>query len=352
MSKFLETYGVAIFTLVLIAILIAFAGPLGLKIKEYTLEKAEQTEQIGKDEITVATGGTVRPAEPAEAVDQIWCYLDKNGELVISQNKITAPDDAIAKEKQLSCPSSIVYMASQIKTVRFIGAVKPKTCRQWFYYCRDLTEIKNIENLYTNECTDMYDMFDGCEKLISLDVSHFDTSNVTNMSCMFRNCENLTSLDVSGFDTSKVTNMSLMFSECKNLTSLDVSNFNTENVTNMRYMFEYCKNLTSLNLSGWNTENVTNMEDMFKSCYNLTSLYVSEWNTKNVTNMEELFCSCQKLTSLDISGWNTENVTDMRSMFSYCYELKSITAPSTVQEKILNSKSNTRIPSSVTWTIK
>ena len=49
MSKFLETYGVAIFTLVLIAILIAFAGPLGLKIKEYTLEKAKQTEQIGSD---------------------------------------------------------------------------------------------------------------------------------------------------------------------------------------------------------------------------------------------------------------------------------------------------------------
>ena len=51
MSKFLETYGVAIFTLVLVAILIAFAGPIGIKIKEYTLEKAEYTEQIGKDEI-------------------------------------------------------------------------------------------------------------------------------------------------------------------------------------------------------------------------------------------------------------------------------------------------------------
>lgn len=51
MSNFLETYGKAIFVLVLMAILIAFAGPIGLKIKEYTLEKAEQTEQIGNDEI-------------------------------------------------------------------------------------------------------------------------------------------------------------------------------------------------------------------------------------------------------------------------------------------------------------
>ena len=52
MSKFLETYGVAIFTLVLVAILIAFAGPLGMKIKNATTDKVSQTEQIGCDEIT------------------------------------------------------------------------------------------------------------------------------------------------------------------------------------------------------------------------------------------------------------------------------------------------------------
>ncbi len=91
MSKFLETYGVAIFTLVLMAILIAFAGPLGLKIKEYTLEKAKQTEQIGKDEITVATGGTVRPTEPDEAVDEVYCIYYDDGEMTISQNEIELP---------------------------------------------------------------------------------------------------------------------------------------------------------------------------------------------------------------------------------------------------------------------
>ena len=51
MSKFLEEYGKAIFTLVIIAILIAFAGPLGRKIKNATTEKVCQTNQIGKDEI-------------------------------------------------------------------------------------------------------------------------------------------------------------------------------------------------------------------------------------------------------------------------------------------------------------
>ena len=46
MSSFLEQYGKAIFVLVLMAILIAFAGPLGIKIKNATTDKVCQTEQI------------------------------------------------------------------------------------------------------------------------------------------------------------------------------------------------------------------------------------------------------------------------------------------------------------------
>ena len=51
MNSFLETYGKAIFTLVIIAILIAFASPLGIKVKNATTEKVCQTNQIWKDEI-------------------------------------------------------------------------------------------------------------------------------------------------------------------------------------------------------------------------------------------------------------------------------------------------------------
>lgn len=97
MSNFLETYGKALFTLVLIAILIAFSGPLGIKIKNATTDKVSNTEELGNDAVYVASTG--RPNTPKEAVDKVWCYIDKNNELVISQNKITAPSDAIVKEK-------------------------------------------------------------------------------------------------------------------------------------------------------------------------------------------------------------------------------------------------------------
>ena len=295
MSSFLETYWVAIFTLVLVAILIAFAGPLWIKIKNATTDKVCQTEQIGKDEITVATGGTV---EPAEAVDKVYCIYYDDGETTISQNEIEPEAGrTVVKKGFYERPSDC---ASEMTTARFVGAVKPKNCEYWFLLCKKLTEIKNIQNLYTNECT--------------------------NMGSMFCNCENLISLDVSGFDTSKVTKMSFMFSSCRNLTSLDVNGFNTGNVTAMKSMFYGCQNLISLDLS--------------------------KWNTGNAAYMSEMFNKCSSLTSLDLSGWNTSKVESMNSMFAGCNNLKSITASQTVKDKILNTESNTNVPSSVTWIIK
>ena len=55
-------------------------------------------------------------------------------------------------------------------------------------------------------------MFYKCNKLLSIDLSNFNTNNVTNMSDMFRNCSSLTSLNLSNFNTNNVTNMSFMFS--------------------------------------------------------------------------------------------------------------------------------------------
>ena len=76
---------------------------------------------------------------------------------------------------------------------------------------------------------------------------------------MFNYCVTLKSLDISNFNTSSVTNMWGMFSACVSLESLDLSNFNTENVTNMYAMFQYCP-LKVLDLSSFNTSKVTNMD--------------------------------------------------------------------------------------------
>lgn len=53
------------------------------------------------------------------------------------------------------------------------------------------------------------------------------------------NYENLEVIEgLNNFDTSEVTKMNNMFSGCHRLASLDLSNFNTSNVMDSRYMFD------------------------------------------------------------------------------------------------------------------
>ena len=89
---------------------------------------------------------------------------------------------------------------------------RPTSCHGWFLGCNYLTTIEGIENLNTENVTNMSDMFCDCRSLKTLNVSNFDTQNVTDMSVMFSDCYALTTLDVSKFDTKNVTDMRGMFS--------------------------------------------------------------------------------------------------------------------------------------------
>ena len=214
-----------------------------------------------------------------------------------------------------------------IKHVTFDESFKtftPTSLSYFFTY--NLETITGLENLNTENVTNMQGMFQACSKLTELDVTHFNTANVTNMIGMFSGCEALTSLDVTNFNTANVTNMNYMFGYCQALTSLDVTNFNTGNVTDMGGMFNGCYNLSSLDVTNFNTVKVTNMNYMFWKCYKLSSLDVTKFNTGKVTNMRGMFSDCKALTSLDLTYFNTENVTKMEYMFSDCLELTAIFA--------------------------
>jgi len=220
------------------------------------------------------------------------------------------------------------YNAYTITTVvfdaSFASCTSLTSTSEWFYGCTNLTTIKGIENLKTDNVTDMSYMFYKCSGLTSLDVSGFKTDNVTDMEALFSGCSGLTSLDVSGFKTDNVTNMEDMFYKCSGLTSLDVSGFNTGNVTEMSGMFHNLRSLTNLDLSGFKTDKVEEMHEMFEDCESLTTLDLSGFNTDNVTGMGEMFNQCESLTTLDLSGFKTDNVTVMGQMFRDCESLKTI----------------------------
>ena len=234
----------------------------------------------------------------------------------------------------------------KIKTVVIdasFACARPTSCYYWFSGCNNLTEIKGIENLNTENVTNMSYMFVKCKALTSLNLTSLNTEKVTNMQGMFKECSDLTSLDLSNFNTEKVTDMQGMFWECSNLTSLNLTRLNTENVTAMNGMFYGCTKLESLDLSKFNTAKVTKMNQMFYNCSALTSLDLTSFNTAEVTKMGNMFKSCSALTSLDLSNFNTAKVTDMNNMFYGCNALTSLDITSFNTAEVTNMSNMFRL---------
>ena len=176
-------------------------------------------------------------------------------------------------ESVLAWASHIDDYGNITLTIGSEGKVYASSGHNLFGSLYNLESIEGMKYFDTSFVTDMSNMFAGCTKLGTIDLSHFDTSKVTNMESMFSMAAGsalpssyLESLDLRSFDTSKVTNMAYMFMNCNNLTSLNISSFNTSNVTAMSNMFAHCSSLTSLDLKHFRTSNVTNMESMFWNC--------------------------------------------------------------------------------------
>ena len=205
---------------------------------------------------------------------------------------------AYALNVEASDPGWLTHK-DEIKEVVFDASfadARPTSCYKWFWYCTNLATIEGIENLNTENVTNMGVMFCGCQKLSSLDLTNFNTGNVTNMSGMFGYCYGLTSLDLTSFNTANVTDMGQMFVACNGLASLNLTSFNTANVMNMGHMFWYCNGLTSLDLTSFNTANVTYMDFMFNNCSTLTTIYASEkFVTSKVQAGENMFSACRSL---------------------------------------------------------
>ena len=227
-----------------------------------------------------------------------YAEFDKGTGTLTFRRGLSKPKVAYALNLEASDPGWLTHK-DEIKEVVFDASfadARPTSCYKWFWYCTNLATIEGIENLNTENVTNMGVMFCGCQKLSSLDLTNFNTGNVTNMTGMFGYCNGLTSLDLTSFNTANVTDMGEMFVDCEGLTSLDLTSFNTANVTNMGHMFGYCNGLTSLDLTSFNTANVTYMHFMFNNCSTLKTIYASDkFVTSKVQSGENMFSACRSL---------------------------------------------------------
>ena len=186
-----------------------------------------------------------------------------------------------------------------------------------FNNCSQLQEI-DLSSFDTRKVTDFTNMFNACSNLTSLDVSTFNTSESISMAGMFSGMLNLTSLELGhNFNTSKANSLYNMFFNDRKLVSLDLSQFDTRNVTNMASMFSYMFELKNLNISSFDTSKVESMYRMFYSTSKLENLDFSHLDTSKVHNMQDIFSGMAALSSINLGGrFSTASVTDMRGMFT------------------------------------
>ena len=301
------------------------------------------------------------------------------------------PEGAYALNEGASEPGWLTYK-NEIKEVVFNASfanARPTSCYYWFSSCKNLTDIEGIENLNTENVTNMNSMFDRCSALTSLDLTNFNTAKVSDMSYMFMGCTALTTIFVSDkFVTDLVTSSDNMFHMCINLigaiehdgSKSDHTYANYENgyfspeggflvyaeFDNATGTLTFRRGLSKpagaydLNVGNNTPEWSTQKEDInkvvfdasfanarptscckwFDECKNLTDIEgIENLNTEKATNMGSMFSYCFALTSLDVSNFNTQNVEDMSYMFNVCIRLTSLNVSNFDTQKVKDMSS-------------
>ena len=167
---------------------------------------------------------------------------------------------------------------------------------------------------------DMSDMFNGCSKLVELDISKIDMCNVKNMRSMFKNCENLEYIDMSKHDLRKVEDISWMVSDCYSLKGVKLGELKVNNIVGA---FSECYNLESVDISKVDTSEVKDMSYLFSSCAKLKELDLSNFDIRKAQRVDHMFLGCFRLDKLDINNFDTmaneyRINSDIRGIFTGC----------------------------------
>lgn len=120
-------------------------------------------------------------------------------------------------------------------------------------------------------------MFDKFVRIRNIDLSDFAYLNgLTDTRYMFLECRNLKNLKFKKDSNGKEfmpSEMQGMFCGCQSLMNIDLTLFNTKMVDNMTELFYKCYNLRNIyvNPARWNVENVMLFNRMFSECHMLRS---------------------------------------------------------------------------------
>ena len=241
-----------------------------MKKGENSADDDRYNKEIGMKSIISLIGATLLSVMPAfaniaEGVsgDCKW-VSDNDGNLSISSEIDNA---VLGTWEGDSAPWS--NFKEEITTVVFSTPVIAKTCTNMFNGCTNLRYIY-LDNFYTNEVTDMSNMFANCASLeiveFNMTSSSFDDDDA--FACYSKGLVS----DRGNFITSSVKTMAGMFSGCKSLLSFYLPNLDMHSVTDFSEMFADCSSLESMDLTTLTIPKNANVSNMFRNCRNLMNI--------------------------------------------------------------------------------
>lgn len=157
-------------------------------------------------------------------------------------------------------PSSVDYWfygMENLKTVD-VANLDTSSCEDFkmtFGHCGQIETI-DLSAWSTASLDNLNGTFLCCLSLSTLDIDWWNTSKVVSFHCLMFDCKEMSSAKMQKVvDNLSVTecanDLGYLFNGCEKLTTIDLSSWNISNVTNYIYMFFACHNLT-LDCSNWN----------------------------------------------------------------------------------------------------
>ena len=168
-----------------------------------------------------------------------------------------------------------------LPSITFTGLKKVSDYGFYYKFCQRTFETDatvSFPDLTSVNVNGMYNCFNSCSSLTSVDLSALTTVGASGMDSCFSTCTSLTSVDLSALTTVDSYALASCFNYCTSLTSVDLSALTTVGSKGLSSCFSYCRSLANISFPSLtsvqtNSFGTASYNYCFNGCTALTEIH-------------------------------------------------------------------------------
>lgn len=258
-------------------------------------------------------------------------------------NLITVPQLDTSKVTEMY---GLFYKCSNLTTIPQLDTSNATTISDLFSGCTKLTSVPELD---LSKANSVRGIFQDCKNLESVSQKEtLELLNATDTTYLFYNCSKLTS--IPRLITPKAYGWNGTFQGCFKLESIDISHFNVYNYNSYnKYIFYNCCSLKEIKIRSFGSQYAVD-SNAFMNCYHLTGTVNSTYNPNGDKDCWIRVPEDMVDTLRSASGWST--YASQIIGFNDIQVLDDIVAHTEAQTKPMTIRlyRNTNVPTSVSIT--